>query len=82
MQTEKRRTRPVWYVGLNGTREVFRWTLRREPEPGDHAHRYAAVIGPHRTLRGAQYMASPMGTGNPLCQTADQADRAARWLAL
>ena len=64
------------YVGCNaGTREVFH--AANVPTFETHGEKYAAVIGPFRTRRGADFMAQ-YGAGNPHCQCVAQAEKLAR----
>ena len=66
------------YVGCKGNkREVFRADFT--PTFDTHGKLYAAVIGPFRTLRGADFMAEK-GQGNPHAQTVADAERIARCL--
>ena len=66
------------YVGLltdSVGREVFKSDCR--PTEQTHGHRYGAVIGPFRTVRGAKFMAGPAGLYSPLVQTVADAERIA-----
>jgi hypothetical protein len=64
------------YVGIvPGRREVFRSEFT--PTWETHGKLYRAVIGPFRTLRGAEYMRLH-GAHNPHCQTVADAERLAR----
>lgn len=70
-------TRRKWYVGISDLgvkRETF--TSYSEPTEKSHGHKYAAVIGPFRTKRGAEYMAK-YGRNNPHLQHVDDAERLA-----
>lgn len=75
MNTTKR---PRYWLGLGGgiagdkSREVFRATDTPTPE----VYRYAAVVGPFRTKRGAEFMRDH-GAGNPHCQCVNDAERIA-----
>jgi hypothetical protein len=73
--------RKQYYVGLKSTmgREVF--TADTEPTEQSHGARFAAVIGPFQTKRGAEFMAQ-YGQGNPHLQTVYDAERIARAEAL
>lgn len=63
------------YVGLQGSkREIFRPVA--EPTRESHGDQYAAVIGPFRTVRGAEFMRDN-GAGNPHCQCVADAERIA-----
>jgi len=64
------------YVGLfdDGKREVFRSTAT--PTAESHGEKYVAVIGPFRTVRGANFMRDH-GQGNPHCQCVSDAERLA-----
>lgn len=64
------------YVGilpLTSAREVF--TMRAKPT-ADNC-KYAAVIGPFRTRKGAEFMARN-GFNNPHCQGVADAERLAK----
>ena len=66
------------YVGIR--RDNFKYErFASEETPGlaSHSQIYAAIIGPFRTARGAQYMAD-YGRGNPHLQHVDDAERFAR----
>ena len=54
--------------------EVFR--SERTPTRESTGLRYAAVIGPFRTMRGAEFMRDH-GAGNPHCQSVRDAERLA-----
>ena len=67
-----------WYVGqtsARGVRETFR--AESEPTAATNGDRYAAVIGPFRTRRGAEFMCN-FGGFNPHCATVADAERLAR----
>lgn len=55
--------------------EVFRSAT--EPTEESHGHLYGAVIGPFRTVRGANFM-KECGPLSPTCQTVSDAERMAR----
>ena len=63
-----------YYVGCTteGYYEVFRATST--PTRESHGNKYAAVIGPFDTKRGAVFMAK-YGKGNPHCQCVADAER-------
>ena len=64
------------YVGVSkGTREVFRSAIA--PTERSHGARYAAVIGPFRTVRAARLMAETGGS-NPHLLSVGDAERIAR----
>lgn len=64
------------YLGLDEqTREVFR--AEQEPTFATHGNRFAAVVGPFRTMRAAVFMRD-YGQGNPHCQCVADAERIAR----
>jgi hypothetical protein len=64
------------YVGVNaGKREVFRSSVN--PSQETHGAKYAAVIGPFKTKRAAEFMAK-YGQGNPHLQTVADAERISR----
>lgn len=64
------------YVGCVGAdREVFRSPVT--PTRESHGAKYLAVIGPFRTRRAADFMASPGGRNNPHCQSVADAERIA-----
>ena len=64
------------YVGVrrDSRREVFKAT--RMPTRRQYGRKYAYVVGPFKTLRGARYMAE-YGGNNPHCTCVAQAE----WLA-
>jgi len=68
------RARPYVGIGPDGKRKVFR--AASKPEAETHGSIYSAVIGPFRTVRGAEFMAKH-GAGNPHCQTVADAERIA-----
>ena len=55
-------------------REVFR--SASTPTEESHGNTYIYVIGPFRTVRGAEFMAR-FGAGNPHCQDVNSAERCA-----
>ena len=64
------------YLGLNsGKGEVFR--AEKTPDIDSHGHRFAAVVGPFRTKRGAEFMRD-FGFNNPHCRTVGEAERLAK----
>ncbi len=68
------------YVGIKGaTREVFR--SARTPTSASHGSKYNAVIGPFRTVGGANVMAK-YGRANPHIQTVSEAEKMAKQLNL
>jgi len=68
------RTRPYVGIGSDGKRKIFRSASK--PEAETHGSIYSAVIGPFRTVRGAEFMAK-FGGGNPHCQRVADAERLA-----
>jgi hypothetical protein len=63
--------RQRYYIGYKDTlQELFTSTYK--PTEQSHGHLYAAVVGPFRTKRGAQYMLN-----NPYVETVAHAERAA-----
>lgn len=67
------KTKSRAYVGVkNGKYQVFRSIF--EPTRKSHGAKYTYVIGPFRTMRGAEYMAA-YGRGNPHLQTVEDAER-------
>jgi len=61
------------YLGYNqGKREIFR--AASIPTEATHGDKYAAVVGPFRTIRGARFMRD-YGQGNPHCQCVADAER-------
>ena len=69
-------TRP--YVGISkgaGKRELFRASVL--PTEATHGHIYAAVIGPFRTVRGAQFDVD-YGRNNPHVRCVNDAERIAK----
>jgi len=68
------------YVGVKGeAREIFR--AFSTPTQETHGSLYAAVIGPFRTKKGAEFMAK-YGKNNPHVQTVADAERLAKELPL
>jgi hypothetical protein len=66
----------IWVGCKLGGREVFRNPTT--PTPESHGEKFAAVIGPFRTIRGAAWMAHPTrGRDNPHCRTVADAERLA-----
>jgi hypothetical protein len=66
------------YLGLSDfavKREVFR--SRTEPTSASHGKRFAAVVGPFRTMRGAEFMRD-YGSMNPHCLCVADAERLAK----
>lgn len=65
------------YVGVKsgGEREIFR--AFQPPTKETYGHLYGIVIGPFRTVRGAEFMRDH-GTGNPHCLTVNDAERLAK----
>lgn len=64
------------YVGVrSGERKVFRSKLT--PTTESHGDRFAGVIGPFRTRRGADFCAE-YGQGNPHCQCVADAELIAK----
>ena len=63
------------YVGCkNGIRIVFK--ANRTPTAATHGHLFNAVIGPFRTVRGANFMATC--ANNPHVQCVNDAERIAK----
>lgn len=62
------------YLGYkNGqAREIFKSDAM--PTESTHGDKYAAVVGPFRTMRGARFMRD-YGQGNPHCQCVSDAER-------
>ena len=65
------------YVGVKSDLNMERFRSKETPVRSSHGHLYAAVIGPFRTVAGAEYMVN-FGKGNPHCQTVSQAERLGR----
>jgi len=67
-----------WYIGLDkaGTFRAFRSAYT--PSPGKHGRRFAYVVGPFRTARGARW-AERFGLGNPAFTHVDAAERIAKF---
>lgn len=65
------------YVGLTkqGARKVFR--TAKTPTQASHGDRFMAVIGPFRTVAGANVMAK-YGRNNPHLQTVAEAEKMAK----
>jgi len=72
--TKHKRTRAYVGVRRDLRREVFKAT--RTPTRRQYGRRYAYVVGPFKTVRGARYMAD-YGANNPHCTCVAQAE----WLA-
>ena len=66
------KTKPYVGIGPDGKRDVFRSASK--PEAETHGSIYSAVIGPFRTVRGAEFMAK-FGANNPHCQTVGEAEK-------
>lgn len=66
-----------FYVGCKGFAPYEVFKADAEPTEKTHGNRYAAVIGPFRTKRGAEFMAK-YGKGNPHCQCVADAERLAK----
>ena len=66
------------YVGVRRDlrREVFKATRTPTRRHASRGRRYAYVVGPFKTVRGARYMAD-YGANNPHCTCVAQAE----WLA-
>jgi len=65
------------YVGrLADTIRGERFRSEVTPTAETHGDRYLYVVGPFRTVAGAEYMAR-YGANNPHCQTVAEAERAA-----
>jgi hypothetical protein len=66
-----------YYLGLKSpaTREIFR--AGDTPTAVSHGDRFAAVVGPFRTKRGAIFMRD-YGRANPHCRCVDDAERLGR----
>ena len=73
---DSKRARTRAYVGVRRDlrREVFKAT--RTPTRRRYGRRYAYVVGPFKTVRGARFMAD-YGANNPHCTCVAQAE----WLA-
>ena len=73
---DSKRARARAYVGVRRDlrREVFKAT--RTPTRRQYGWRYAYVVGPFNTIRGARFMADH-GANNPHCTCVAQAE----WLA-
>lgn len=71
-------TRP--YVGIDS--DGFRFVFRSPTAPTweTHAYKFAACIGPFRTVRGADFCAK-YGKGNPHIQCVADAERIAKLYA-
>mgnify|MGYP003420727257 FL=1 len=66
------------YVGTNskkGVRRAFKST--KTPTEASHGHEFAAVLGPFRTKRGAEWCASHPGAWGSIAQMEDAAREAA-----
>jgi hypothetical protein len=64
------------YLGKTKQRrwEIFRHSS--DPTDVSHGNRYLYVVGPFRTIKGAEFMAE-YGDNNPHCQTVSQAEKLA-----
>lgn len=73
---DSKRARTRAYVGVRRDlrREVFKAT--RTPTRKQYGRRYAYIVGPFNTVRGARFMAD-YGANNPHCTCVAQAE----WLA-
>ena len=70
--------RRLIYVGwgaFGGRRELLR--CDDTPTAAQYGQRFAAVIGPFRTKRGAEFMRD-RGLSNPHCRTVADAERLAK----
>jgi len=67
-----------WYIGLDkaGCFRAFRSTY--VPTARKHGRKFAYVIGPFRTARGARW-AERFGLGNPAFTHVDAAERIAKF---
>jgi len=64
------------YVGRHGMfMQIFR--SKEMPTVETHGEHYQAVIGPFRTLAGAQFMCR-YGINNPHCQCVEDAEKLAK----
>lgn len=67
------------YVGRIAFKPSVIFRAASTPTEATHGHLYAAVIGPFRTKRGAEWMADPVkGQGNPHCRCVADAERLAK----
>lgn len=62
------------YVGLRVGQRPNIFRSKETPTEQTHGEFYHAVIGPFRTLAGAQFMRQ-YGSGNPHCQTVADAEK-------
>jgi len=65
------------YVGIRPDGEYERFQSDGTPVRETHGDAYLAVIGPFRTVRGAEFMRK-YGKGNPHLQHVNDAERFAR----
>ena len=66
------------YVGYNKGKAQKIFRALSIPTQKSHGHLYAAVVGPFRTKKGAQFMLN-YGDNNPHCQCVADAERLAKW---
>ena len=62
-------------IGYSGEREVFKSATL--PVQETHAHLFAAVMGPFKTMRGARFYAE-YGRANPHIRHVNDAERIAK----
>lgn len=72
---KKQTNRNKIYVGITDHGAIV-FRSRTEPKSETHGGIYTHVIGPFRTLRGANYM-KQFGLNNPHCVTVCDAERLA-----
>lgn len=77
MKVKATRVRTFPYVGIrhDGTRELFR--ASSGPTEELYGSLYVYVVGPFRTVRGANFMRL-YGKNNPHCQCVSDAERLAK----
>jgi len=66
-----------WYIGLDKSWSFRAFRSTYTPNPRKHGRKFAYVIGPFRTARGARW-AERFGLGNPAFTHVDAAERIAK----
>ncbi len=56
-----------YYVGISAEKPYEKFKSEKEPTRESHGEKHAAVIGPFKTKRGAEFM-EKHGKGNPHIQ--------------
>jgi hypothetical protein len=72
----------IWVGRTAGTLAGTVFRNPTTPTTESHGEKFAAVVGPFRTVRGAAWMAHPTrGTLNPHCRCVGDAERLAKMYA-